>query len=109
MSHYSVNLGKCCQICVYLIWFYFEKCQLQKSLNYFSVLQPMKNDVRFEYVSWKMSDFVSFSFFGLTLIRNLRNFDFGSHWNKQKKYMRYQYVLPNSVWFGLIFVIWVKN
>ena len=41
----------------------------------------MKNDVRFEYVPWKMPDFVSFLLPGLTLVIKLRNFDFGSHWN----------------------------
>ena len=46
------------------VWFYFsllicvhlcnetEKCQLLKSLKYFSILQPMRNNVRFEYVTW---------------------------------------------------------
>ena len=29
------------------------RCQLQKSLKYFSNLFPMKNDVRFEYVQWQ--------------------------------------------------------
>ena len=41
----------------------------------------MKNDVRFEYVPWKMPDFVSFLLPGFTLVIKLRNFDFGSHWN----------------------------
>ena len=27
-----------------------------------------KNDVRFDYVPWKMSDFVTFSLFGLTVV-----------------------------------------
>ena len=29
----------------------------------------------------KMSDFVSFPFFGFTLVIKLRNFDFECHWN----------------------------
>ena len=41
----------------------------------------MKNNVRFEYVPWKMYDFVSFSLFEFTLVIKLRNFDFKSHWN----------------------------
>ena len=41
----------------------------------------MKNDVRFEYVPWKMSDFVSFSLFGFTSVIKLRNFDFENHSN----------------------------
>ena len=36
----------------------------------------MKNDVRFEHVSWKMSDFDSFPLFEFTLVIKLRNFDF---------------------------------
>ena len=64
----SVILGKqkkYCQICTCPMWFYFivlicthfcnktEKCKSQKSLKYFSILLPMKNDVKFEYVPWK--------------------------------------------------------
>ena len=45
----------------------------------FSISQPMKNDVRFEYVLWKMCDFVLFPLFGFTLVTKLRNFDFESH------------------------------
>ena len=33
----------------------------------------MKNDARFEYVPWKMSDFVSFPLFGFTLVIKMRN------------------------------------
>ena len=50
-------------------------------MKYFSIVWPMKDDVRFEYVHEKMSDFVSFTMFGLTVVIKLRNFDFGSHWN----------------------------
>ena len=32
-------------------------------------------------VSYVMSDFVSFSLFGFTSVKKLRNFDFESHWN----------------------------
>ena len=55
------------------------------SLKDFSVLRPIKNNVRFEYVHenarfkyvpWKMSDFVSFPLFGFTLVIKLINFDF---------------------------------
>ena len=38
----------------------------------------MKNDVRFEHVHGKMSDFVSFPLFGFTLVIKLRNFNFES-------------------------------
>ena len=36
----------------------------------------MKDDVRFEYVPWKKSDFVSFSLFEFTLVKKLKKFDF---------------------------------
>ena len=39
----------------------------------------MKNDVRFEYIPWKMPDFVSFPLCGFTLVIKLRNSDFESH------------------------------
>ena len=39
----------------------------------------MKYDVTFEYVPWKMFDFVSFPLFRFTLVTKLRNFDLGSH------------------------------
>ena len=52
------------------------------SLKYFSILRPMKNDVRFEHVTWKRSDFVSFTLFGLpSTVIKLRSFDFENHWN----------------------------
>ena len=35
-----------------------------------------KYDVRFEYVPWKMSDFVLFPLFGFTLAIKLKSFDF---------------------------------
>ena len=42
----------------------------------------MKNDVRFDYVPWKMAvSFVSFLSFGFTLVIKQRNFDFESHRN----------------------------
>ena len=39
----------------------------------------MKNNVRFEYVPKKKSDFVSLSLIEFTLVIKLRNFDFKSH------------------------------
>ena len=48
-----------------------------------------------------MSDFVSFLLFGFTVVIKLRNFDFECHWNAliffDKKNVRYDYVLSNSV------------
>ena len=39
----------------------------------------MKNDVRFEYVLWKMSNFELFPLLEFTLVIKLENFDFKSH------------------------------
>ena len=58
-----------------------------KDINYKRNL--MKIDVRFEYVPWKMFNFVSFSLLGFTLVNNI--FDFEINWNNliffDKKYM----------------------
>ena len=50
----------------------------------------------------KMCDFVSLPLFGFTLVKKLRNPDF------ERNDVRFDYVLSNSVWFGLRFVVWVK-
>ena len=91
--YYFVNKKKYCQICTCSARFYFtlfvctqfcnkiEWCRLKKSLKYFSILWVMKNDVRFENTPWKISDFISFSWFGLTLAIKRRNLEFENHWN----------------------------
>ena len=63
----------------------------------------MKNNVRL-HISHekKMSDFVSFPFFGFTIVIKLRSFNFESHQNTsmffdQKKDLTFDYVLPHSV------------
>ena len=66
-------------LCSILQWNW--KMPIEKSLKYFSILQPMKKYFRFEYVPWKISDFVSFSLLGFTLAIKLRKFGFESHWN----------------------------
>ena len=50
-------------------------------MKYFSILPPVKNDVRFEYVPWKMFDFVSLPLLGFNLVIKLRNFNVESHLN----------------------------
>ena len=80
------------------------KMLIIKVIEILSILRPMKNDVRFEYVPWKnvwfcfismvwvmawelnmfhgkISDFVSFLSFRFTLVIKLTNFDFEGHWN----------------------------
>ena len=91
-----------------------ERCQLWKSLKYFGILQPMKNVSDLNMTCENMSDSVSFPFFGYTSVIKLRNFDSESHWNiyflvSKKENVRFEYVLSNSVWFGLIFVVWILN
>ena len=56
----------------------------------------------------KISD--SFPLFDFTLVIS---FDFKSHWNTlifltKKSDVRFEYVLSNSVWFGLSVVVWVE-
>ena len=69
----------------------------------------MLSDLNMSY--GKMSDFVSFPLPESTLVIKLRNFDFESYWNiliffDKKNDVRFEYVLSNSVWFGLSFVDW---
>ena len=82
-------------------------------MTHFSFLQPMTNYVRFEYVPWKMSNFVSFPLFGFTLGIKFRDFYCESHWNtliffwKRIYYLRLEYVLWKNVWFYFISIVWV--
>ena len=50
-------------------------------MKYFSILQAVKNDVRFHMFYWKWPIFLSFPLFKFTLVIKLRNFGFKSHWN----------------------------
>ena len=120
-----VNKEKCCPICIFPMWFYLtilgfaQFCykianyQLQRSLKYFSISRPMKNNVRFEYVPWKISASVLFSLFGFSLVIKLRNINFDSHWNtliyfdKKRYVVRFEYVPWKTVWFCLISIVWV--
>ena len=54
--------------------FEFSILKIIEILQYF--LMKKRYGVRFEYVPWKMSDFVSFPLFGFTSVIKLRNFDF---------------------------------
>ena len=59
MSHF-ILIFVCAHFCNEI-----ERCQLWKSLQYCSILRPMKNDIRFEYDPWKYcfisTDLVHFS------------------------------------------------
>ena len=76
---------------------------IKNNCNISSILQPMKNDVRIQYVPLKNVWFCSFPMFGFTLVIKLRNSDFDSHWITlilfyQKHDVRFEYVLSN-IWF----------
>ena len=74
-------------------------------MKYFSILRPMRNNVRFEYVPFRS--------LGYTFVIKLRNFDFEGHWNtlilfEQKRYnIRFQHVPWKNVCFWFISNIWV--
>ena len=53
---------------------------IKTKCNISSILQPMKNDVRIQYVPLKNVWFCSFLMFGFTLVIKMRNSDFDSHW-----------------------------
>ena len=58
----------------------------------------------------KMSHFVSFPLFGLTLSLKLRHFDFGSNCNTllffgKENAVIFEYVLSNNVWFSCLILI----
>ena len=50
-------------------------------MKHFSILWPMKNDIRFEYDSWKSVWFCFVSIILFNAVIMLRGFDFKSHWN----------------------------
>ena len=56
----------------------------------------------------KMSDFVSFPWFGFILVIKLRNFNFESHWGTlicpDEKSVRFEYVPWKNFWFCFIFI-----
>ena len=61
----------------------------------------------------KMSDFVSFPLFRVTLVMKLRNLNFKVRENTliffdKENDVRFDYVLSNSVWFDLSFVVLSK-
>ena len=101
-----------------IAWVHFShktvKLWFWKSLKYFSVFMIKKDLVSNLNMSYgKMPDFVLFPLFGFTLVIKQRNFDFESHWNTliffdKTNNVRFKYVMPNSVWFGLRFTVWVE-
>ena len=60
-----------------------QNFNFESHLNTLIFFDQNKNDVRFEYALWKMSDFVSSLFFGFTLVIKLRNLDFEGHRNTE--------------------------
>ena len=118
-----VNKEKCCQISTFSVWFYFnllvfahlcnkiEKCQLQKSLKYFSILRPMKTNVKFEYIPWKYIWFCFISILWVHFSHKTKKFRF---WRSLKyfkvfdKKMMSDLIMSCQITFGLSFVVWMK-
>ena len=82
----------------------------------FSILRPMKNYVRFEYVPWKICDFVSLPLFVFSLVIKLKNIDFESLWNTLILFDKKIYVLWKKIsdlvslsLFGFTLVIKLKK
>ena len=54
------------------------KSHILYSHKYFSIILPMKNDARSEYITWKCLILFNFHCSWFTLVLKLRNFDFKS-------------------------------
>ena len=67
--------------CLFSLLQWNSKVPITRVIEYFSILRPMKNDVRFEYVQWKNAWFCSVQLLGFTLVIKLRILDLESHWN----------------------------
>ena len=113
------------QICS--VWFYFTllvcdhfcneigRWQLQKSLKYFSILLPMKSNVRFEYVRWKTVWFCFISIVWVQFSLITEKFKF---WKSLKYFNNFltkkiysvgsEYVPWKNFWFYFISIVWVR-
>ena len=94
---FAIKLKDACYKSYWNILVFLDQSKIMSDLNMFHE---------------KMSDFVSFPLFGFTLVIKLRNFDFESHWNtliifvdQRENDARFEFALPNSVWFGLRFAV----
>ena len=82
-------------------------------MRYFSILRPMQNNVRFEYIPWKNIWLCFISIDWIQFSHNMSNFSFENHWNTliffdQKRYVvRFEYVSWKNVWFCFISIVWV--
>ena len=88
--YYFVNKEKYSKICIYSVWFYFtlldcayfrneiEKCR-HWNISIFYNQWKILSDLNMSH--GKMSDFLSFPFFGFPLAIKPRKPDFESHWN----------------------------
>ena len=102
MSHLtSCHLLLCAHVCNDI-----ERCHLQKSLKWFSILWPMKMMPELNMSHEKMSNFVSIPLFGFTVVIKLGSFDFECHWNTS--ILRIEYVAWKNVWFCFISIVWVQ-
>ena len=103
-----------------------ERFWCHGSLKCFTILRPMENYVRLEYVLWKIFWFCSFSWFAFRIFIKLSDTNFNNHWNaltffdqdvikmrdldfklrwntliflNKKNDVRVEYVLWKNVWF----------
>ena len=90
------------------------KSHILYSHKYFSIILPMKNDARSEYITWKCLILFNFHCSWFTLVLKLRNFDFKSQWktliffDKKIYDVRFEYVSWKNVLFCFISIVWVQ-
>ena len=90
-----------------------KKCQLLKSLKYFNILRPLKNNIRLEYILWKNVWFYLLSIVWVHACHKIeKSLDFQSHWNTltcfHKKSVRFKYVPWEDVWLCFISLVYVN-
>ena len=113
--HCFVNKKKYCQICTCPMWFYFTLLDLthfcneiEKSVKYSSILRPMKNNFRFEYVPWKNLWFCFIAIVWVLFSHRTKKFRF---WKSLKYFKRYgvifEYFPWKNGWFCFSSIIWV--
>ena len=82
-------------------------------MKYFSILRPLKNDIRYEYASWKNVWLCFISIVWFHFSHKIEKFRFESNWNilmffHKKRYdVRFKYVPWKNVWFCFIYIAWV--
>ena len=109
--YFFVSDKKCCQICTYPVYLLVLTSAMKlKDANYKShwtilvLFDQWKKMSDLNMSHEDMSDFVLFPLLGFTLVIKLRNFKY--FFGQQKTDGRFEYIISNSGWFGLGFVVW---